>query len=218
MAFDSGTHHRKLRKMTPTSPQGVMARLKAGTAAQHAVAESKPLEAALIDGSIGQSQYQKYLGQRWLIHRELESATDRAHKIDSRLASLNLSSLYQTKNLETDLAQLKTNLNSIQPLAGAQKLIQSILQASPATLMGIFYVFEGSKNGARYISKALKEKGVTALRYLDPHGEEQRPIWMKFRSDMDAISWSPTEQDSMVSAAQATFDAISSLDDAIHAC
>jgi heme oxygenase len=83
--------------------------------------------------------------------------------------------------------------------------------------MGIFYVFEGSKNGARYISKALKEKGVTALRYLDPHGEEQRPIWMKFRSDMDAISWSPTEQDSMVSAAQATFDAISSLDDAIHA-
>jgi hypothetical protein len=39
---------------------------------------------------------------------------------------------------------------------------------------------------------------------------------MKFRSDMDAISWSPTEQDSMVSAAQATFDAISSLDDAIH--
>jgi hypothetical protein len=40
---------------------------------------------------------------------------------------------------------------------------------------------------------------------------------MKFRSDMDAISWSPTEQGSMVSAAQATFDAISSLDDEIHA-
>jgi len=216
LAFDPRAHHRKLREMTPPSPQGVMARLKAGTAAQHAVAESKPLEAALIDGSIGQAQYQKYLSQRWLIHRELESATDRAHTLDPRLASLNLSRLYQVKNLEADLAQLKTDINSIHPLPGAQKLIQSILQASPATLMGIFYVFEGSKNGARYISKALKEKGVTALRYLDPHGEEQRPIWMKFRADMDAISWSPVEQSSMVSAAQATFDAISSLDDAIH--
>ena len=38
------------------NPDGIMARLKAGTAAQHAVAESKPLEAALIEGSIGQAQ------------------------------------------------------------------------------------------------------------------------------------------------------------------
>jgi hypothetical protein len=40
---------------------------------------------------------------------------------------------------------------------------------------------------------------------------------MKFRADMDAISWTPTEQDQMVKSAQSTFDAISSLDDAIHA-
>jgi hypothetical protein len=40
---------------------------------------------------------------------------------------------------------------------------------------------------------------------------------MKFRSDMDAIPWTVTEQDQMVRAAQTTFDAISSLDEAIHA-
>ena len=135
--------------MTPTSPQGVMARLKAGTAAQHAVAESKPLEAALIDGSIGQSQYQKYLGQRWLIHRELESATDRAHKIDSRLASLNLSSLYQTKNLEADLAQLKTNLNSIQPLPGAQAEKSPIVFISAGTTDVDGYEYVIPPNGPR---------------------------------------------------------------------
>jgi hypothetical protein len=39
---------------------------------------------------------------------------------------------------------------------------------------------------------------------------------MKFRSDMDGIAWTPNEKDWMVKAAQATFDAISSLDDAIH--
>jgi heme oxygenase len=199
------------------NPDGIMARLKAGTAAQHAVAESKPLEAALIEGSIGRAQYEKYLSQRWLIHRELEAATDRALRTDNRLASLGLPSLYQTKNLEADLAHLQSNLKSIRPLPGATNLIQEIQKATPSTLMGIYYVFEGSKNGARYISKSLAKAGQTALRYLDPHGEQQRPLWMKFRADMDSISWTPTEQDQMVKAAQATFDAISSLDDAIHA-
>jgi heme oxygenase len=198
------------------NPDGIMARLKAGTAAQHAVAESKPLEAALIEGSIGRAHYEKYLSQRWLIHRELEAATDRALRTDNRLTSLSLPSLYQTKNLEADLSHLKSNLGSIRPLPGATNLIQEIQKAAPATLMGIYYVFEGSKNGARYISKSLAKAGQTALRYLDPHGEQQRPLWMKFRADMDAISWTPTEQDQMIKAAQATFDAISSLDDAIH--
>ena len=198
-----------------------MARLKAGTAAQHAVAESKPLEAALIEGSIGQAQYQKYLSQRWLIHRELEAATDRALKTDARLGSLNLPSLYQTKNLTSDLDRFQTNFELIRPLPGATNLIQKIQKATPSTLMGIYYVFEGSKNGARFIAKAMaKAHGLNdtnSFRYLDPHGESQRGLWMKFRSDMDTISWTPSEQDQMVKAAQSTFDAISSLDDAIHA-
>ncbi|NBP38722.1 MAG: hypothetical protein EBV34_09840, partial [Betaproteobacteria bacterium] len=59
-----------------------------GQAAQHAEAESKPLEAALVSGAIGLDQYKKYLAQRWLIHRELESTTDQALKKDSRLGSL----------------------------------------------------------------------------------------------------------------------------------
>ena len=201
------------------SATGIMARLKSETAAQHAEAESKPLEAALVSGAIGQDQYKKYLAQRWLIHRELEAATDAALKKETRLGSLGLPGLYQTKNLESDLGQLGVDLKSIQPLKGATKLIAEIKNAaSPATLMGIYYVFEGSKNGARYIAKALGGRArITALKYLDPHGEAQRGLWMKFRADMDAIAWTPAEQDSMVQAAQATFTAISSLDDEIHA-
>ena len=196
-----------------------MARLKEGTAAQHAEAESKPLEAALVSGAIGLEQYKKYLSQRWLIHRELEAATDRALRKDPRLVSLSLPHLYQTKNLEADLSQLDVDLKSILPMKGAAKLVAGIKNApTPAALMGIYYVFEGSKNGARYIAKALaKQAGITALQYLDPHGEAQRGLWMKFKSDMDAIAWTPAEQDSMVQAAQDTFSAISRLDDEIHA-
>ena len=62
---------------TTTAPTGIMGRLKAETAEQHAIAESKPLEVALVAGSIDHDQYKQYLAQRWLIHRELEAATDR---------------------------------------------------------------------------------------------------------------------------------------------
>ena len=206
---------------TTAAPTGVMGRLKAETAEQHAIAEAKPLEAALVAGSIDHDQYKQYLGQRWLIHRELEAATDRALAEDRRLSQLGLPGLYQTANIEADLGYLGVDPATIEPLKGAQNLVGTIQQApSPAVLMGIYYVFEGSKNGARFIARALgKAWGKTdgeGMKYLDPHGEAQRGLWMKFREDMNAIDWSSEEQDTMVKAAQDTFDAISALDDEIH--
>ena len=206
---------------TTAAPTGIMGRLKAETAEQHAIAEAKPLEAALVAGSIDHDQYKQSLGQRWLIHRELEAATDRALAEDRRLSQLGLPGLYQTANIEADLAYLGVDPGSIEPLQGAKNLVGTIKQApSPAVLMGIYYVFEGSKNGARFIARALgKAWGKTdgeGMKYLDPHGEAQRGLWMKFREDMNAIDWSSAEQDTMVKAAQDTFDAISALDDEIH--
>lgn len=204
------------------TPTGIMGRLKAETAEQHAIAEAKPLEAALASGSIAHDQYKEYLAQRWVIHRELESATDRALTEDARLANLGLPGLYQTANIEADLAHLGVDTASIQPMKGSENLLGMIRNApSSAELMGIYYVFEGSKNGARFISRALaKAWGKTdgeGLKYLDPHGEAQRGLWLKFREDMNSIDWSEEEQDRMVRAAQETFDAISALDDEIHA-
>jgi len=207
---------------TATAPTGIMGRLKAETAEQHAIAEAKPLEAALVAGSIAHDQYKDYLAQRWIIHRELEAATDRVLGEDRRLSGLGLPGLYQTANLEADLAHLGVDTTTIKPLKGAQDLVATIRNApSPAVLMGIYYVFEGSKNGARFIARALgKAWGKTDLegmKYLDPHGEAQRGLWMQFREDMNAIDWSSEEQDVMVKAAQDTFDAISALDDEIQA-
>jgi heme oxygenase len=206
---------------TTATPIGIMGRLKAETAEQHAIAESKPLEAALVAGSIAHDQYKEYLAQRWLIHRELEAATDRVLEEDHRLAHLGLPGLYQTANIEADLDHLGVDTASIKPLKGAQNLVDTIRNApSPAVLMGIYYVFEGSKNGARFIARALGKawgkSDLEGMKYLDPHGEAQRGLWMKFREDMNAVDWSSEEQDVMVKAAQDTFDAISALDDEIH--
>jgi hypothetical protein len=103
-----------------------MGRLKAETAEQHAVAEAKPLEAALIGGSIAHDQYKEYLAQRWLIHRELEAATDRVLDEDQRLSGLGLPGLYQTANLEADLAHLGIDTATIKPLKGSENLIGTI--------------------------------------------------------------------------------------------
>jgi heme oxygenase len=207
---------------TTSAPAGIMGRLKSETAAQHAAAESKPLEAALIEGSITSGHYRQYLAQRWIIHRELEAATARAIAEDPRLARLGLPSLYQTANIVSDLAHLGVDTAAIRPMKGSENLLGLIREAgSPAVLMGIYYVFEGSKNGARFIARSLAKAWGKAdrdgLRYLDPHGEAQRGLWMKFREDMNAIEWSDHEQDLMVRAACETFDAISALDDEIHA-
>lgn len=207
---------------TAPAPTGIMGRLKTETAELHAVAEAKPLEEALIGGSINHDQYKKYLEQRWVVHRELEAAADRALTADARLAGLGLPGLYQTRNIEEDLAHLGADTALIRAMGGSEGLLAMIRGAgSTAVLMGIFYVFEGSKNGARYIAKSLAKAwgkaDLQGLKYLDPHGEAQRGLWMKFREDMNAIAWSEAEQDAMVEAAKETFRAISALDDEIHA-
>jgi heme oxygenase len=207
---------------TAPAPTGIMGRLKSETAELHAVAEAKPLEEALIGGSINHDQYKKYLEQRWVVHRELEAATDKALGADPRLERLGLPGLYQTANIEADLAHLGADTASIQAMKGSEGLLGMIRGAgSTSVLMGIFYVFEGSKNGARYIAKSLAKawgkSDLSGMKYLDPHGEAQRGLWMKFREDMNSIEWSTAEQDAMVEAAKETFRAISALDDEIHA-
>lgn len=199
-----------------------MGRLKAETAEQHIIAESKPLEAALIEGTISPAHYHGYLAQRLHIHRELEAATDRAAARDERLSKLNLPELYQTQNIEADLAHIGAAPDAIEALPGTKALIELIRGAETAPLMGIYYVFEGSKNGGGIVAASLakawgKNGDRTGLKYLAPHGDEQRAIWMKFRREMNAIPWSAEDQAAMIEGAQKTFDLIAQIDDETYA-
>lgn len=207
---------------TKTSPAGIMGRLKADTAEQHIIAESKPLEADLIEGRIRPEHYRDYLAQRWFIHQELEAATDRAVVADSRLSKLGLPELYQTKNLEADLAHVGVETASLKAHPGTKALTDLIRQADVAPLLGVYYVFEGSKNGgvmvANSLAKAWNRNGDrSGLQYLNPHGDAQRAIWMCFRREMNAIAWTDEEQRAMIQGAQATFDLVAQIDDETYA-
>ncbi len=205
-----------------TSPAGIMGRLKADTAEQHIIAESKPLEADLIEGKIRPEHYRDYLAQRWFIHRELEAATDRAAALDSRLSTLGLPELYQTANIEADLAHVGAETASLKPHPGTKALTDFIRQADVAPLMGIYYVFEGSKNGGTMVANSLAKawnqpEDRTGLRYLNPHGEAQRATWMQFRRKMNTIAWTDEEQAAMIQGAQTTFDLVAQIDDETYA-
>lgn len=204
------------------SPVGIMGRLKAETAERHIVAESMPLEAALIEGTISPIHYRGYLAQRWFIHRELEAATDRAAARDSRLAKLGFPELYQTQNLEADLAHVGSDTAALVALPGTEALMELIRGAETAPLMGIYYVFEGSKNGGVLVAASLakawgRDGDRVGLKYLAPHGDRQRAIWMAFRREMNAIPWSPEDQTAMIEAAKKTFDLIARIDEEIYA-
>jgi len=201
-----------------------MARLRDETAEHHARAESKPLEQALIAGELERSGYVRYLQQRYLIHAALEQEVAKLRDGHAPLSNVVRDELFQTGNLRRDLEFLGADGDGRVPLAATRKLldeIERLATAEPLALLGIYYVFEGSKNGARIIAKRIaRAHDLTpgpGLLYLDPHGEEQRPLWLALKGGMDACDFSPADQDAMVAAAQFTFDRIAELDDEIYA-
>lgn len=201
-----------------------MARLRASTAEHHARAEGRRLEQALAAGSLPRDIFVAWLGQRFAMHTLLEPAVARLVASDARMHGLIPAELYQAANLRADLQHFGLNEESLDPCRAAAEFVADIKRteaASPVGLLGHFYVFEGSKNGARMIARvAGPAYGITSergMRYLDPHGSQQRTLWAEFKARMDAIDFTARELDAMVAAAGRTFDFVSAVDDELYA-
>jgi len=203
---------------------GIMLRLRNETAEHHKRAESKPLEHALVKGAISRAQFAAFLAQRYAVHQSLDAHARRICGHDTRLADLIPDDLYQTPRLAADLAYLSVEASTIAPQPAVVRLIADIDSAArelPASVLGAYYVFEGSKNGSRFISRAVRPAlglmGPGGWSYLDPHGADQPALWAAFKARMDAIEFTEAEQSAMVALACRTFDRIAELDDEVWA-
>jgi len=201
----------------------IMARLREGTWPQHQHAESRPLEQELAAGKLPREQYVAMLAQRLLIHRHLEHALRALRASDLRVADVVREELMQEENLRRDLAHFGVDADAVQPAAATKRLVGEVdrlVSEHPIALLGVYYVFEGSKNGARMVARALRGAYGLAdgpgLLYMDPHGEQQRPLWADFKAKTDAVDLDETEQDAIVRAAQLTFTLVSDLDEELH--
>lgn len=197
------------------APIGIMDRLRAETGERHKRAEEHRFQRALLSGRLERAAYAAWLGQMLIVHRDLESAIDRARPVCPHLAVVTDEQRHSA-NLEADLRTFGVDPAGVRPMSGALWLRERIRRAEaerPIDLLGMHYVLEGSMNGNKFIAMAVRKGlGLTAGmgdRYLDPYGERQRAVWAEWKAAMGGRSLAPEEMDSMVSAACDVFDGVS---------
>lgn len=201
----------------------IMDRLKNETKEAHKRAESQELEKALIKGALPRDGYAEYIVQRYFIHVTLEKELVKLRNSDSRVSGVVEENRFHSTRALEDMDDLGRSLEEARPLAATREMtafIEDLGTRSPIGLLGVFYVFEGSTNGARYISMALRRsygfEGMFATHYLDPYGESQPAVWQKFKEIVNGIDLSTEEQETILAAATETFDRLVGVDVAIY--
>lgn len=203
----------------------IMERLKSETWPQHQEAERQELEQQLVGGTLPQEGYVAFLGQRLRIHEALERCLLAAGERDERIRRLLLDGrrVHQPR-IEKDLehfGRVPAEAVALESTAALIRDIEETAAREPIALLGFFYVFEGSTNGARFIARALRGAyrldGTAGTQYLDPYGDEQRALWQEFRQTMNGTDFTAAEQDAIVAAARRTFTHMVAIDKALHA-
>jgi heme oxygenase len=202
--------------------RGIMDRLREDTLENHKRAESRAYESELAGGRLPRDRFVEGLGQRFLMHRAMERHVRQLVRNNPALQDAFKDELYQERNLVADLNFFGVEPGGIQPLIATRRFIAGVERAAnerPLALIGAYYVFEGSKNGARMIAHAVRAAyGLTegnGTRYLDPHGSEQRTLWRAFRERLNVMPLSTADADEIVAMARFTFDCIADLDDEV---
>lgn len=198
---------------TDTRPLGQ--RLKEDNWDLHEQAEHDTLPQHMARGTIPREAYIDLLGQMWLVSRALDSAITARRAGVPILAELVTDIQLQSPYLEEDLAHWGVDLSSLRPRPGAAGLIAEIERCrdhSPIRLFGLHYVREGANNGNRYVAKMIRRAwGVESdagFRYLDPYGEQQRPLWESFKARLNEFVLTEAEQTQIVAAARSMFEHI----------
>jgi len=207
---------------TPAAATTLMTRLREETRPNHTAAEQHALQRDMVSGRLSREAYARYLARLHRVHEALERAIVKVS--DRRITSAATPNLFQTANFEADLSfygAAPVDLAGAPATRAVASAIDEAAKGNPVRLLGFFYVLEGSKNGSRYIAKAVRRSYNLAsqdgLRALDPHGEAQPALWAAFRARVDANEWTESERDQVVDAAKAMFDAIVAIADETQA-
>jgi heme oxygenase len=167
--------------------------------------------------------YADLLQQLLHVHRALETHLRLHAETNASIGQVVREAQFQEQHLLEDLRSLDREPDSSPPLPASRALIDEIHATAgrcPVALLGIHYVFEGSKNGGRFIAAALRRgyrlEGSDGLRYLDPHGDAQPALWREFKEVMESIDLTVEDQDAIVGAAMMTFRGIMGIHQELH--
>lgn len=196
----------------------VMEQLRDSTAENHKQAEAHPLQHALATGTLPRDRFIAQHAQLYLVHTALEAALMRHAASVPAIAQV--VKLYQISGpyLATDLRHFGIDPATIKPTPATSAIIASIerlASTDPIALLGMQYVLEGSKNGAKFLSRVVMKAyslapGQGSL-YMDPYGPRQRELWQQFKTDMNALAFTDAQTAAMIDAAKLMFDAIAAI-------
>lgn len=195
----------------------IMENLKEATAEQHRDAERRQLQREMIRGQLAPETYAAWLGQMFLVHAALWDNIAARRADHAPLAAIVLDEGLHVGHLRADLAAFDIDAGDVAPLPSTQRAIQAIAltaESEPLSLLGYNYVLEGSMNGNQYIARALQQApGISAVSYLDPYGEAQRPSWQAYRERMNEAGFDEPQGQRIVAAAGNMFSFIAEMSD-----
>ena len=193
--------------------------LKESTSEAHRIAESKPFQRETLRGDIDLYLLKTYFVQLHTLHLTLENHFDEYPEVGKLIDWSN--SFHHSKNLTNDIQSLCSQEDENQILDRTNQLVDVINQSvntDPLTLVGFFYVLEGSMNGNRYIVRAVRGKNSgcgCSFDYFDPYGENQPEEWSKFKGNLEAIELDTNQESCVVNAALEMFNGIGLISDAV---
>ncbi len=198
----------------PTAP-GVMATLKTATAEHHHRAEKHEFQQMMVRGALSREAYAEWLGQMLLVHRGLEEHLARLVASHPAVGAVFDDDRRKVPFLLDDLAfyQARADTEPVPATSRFLAYLDTLAADSPLALLGVFYVLEGSTNGARFIARRLRtaydlpgDGGGAA--YVDPYGDAQPRRWQEFKDEMEQLALTEADVRLITKAAQDTFDAI----------
>lgn len=208
MAEHSHHHH------GASQATGFHLKLKEGTQTLHDQAESGNFQVRMVNGELARIEFASFLGQMRHVHAAFDPAIQQAAASDERVAQLFDESHLRLGRIDQDLADLDSTAIA-DPLPSTQKFVEYIgrrLEEQPASLIGVLYVKEGATNGNKIVSKRLQQamelEPDQAMRYMDPHGNDQRRNWNAFKETLNELDLSEQEQAECVQVAKETFQMV----------
>lgn len=201
---------------------GIMQRLRAETRGAHEAAEHSAFQQKLVRGDLTLDLYRTHLEQLLLLHREMDAALQDLRASLPQTLPLLADWQWQTPYLEEDLDALggtQQQEASLPTTHRAALRVRALAQNGDIAILGMHYVLEGSKNGSKFIARAIRKRfsweGSFGTKYLDPYGDGQSAKWQEFKTEFDRLSLTSEESDRIVAAAHEMFDIIASMGDEV---
>jgi len=207
----------------PSKATGFHLKLREGTQELHDQAEAGNLQDKMVNGTLSKEEFAAFIAQMKLVHAALEPALSSASTTDSRIAKIFDDDHIRIGKIEQDLVDLEWE-EDITPLPATDRFVNYVhekIDTNPIALVGVLYVEEGATNGNKYIAKklipALGLGEGKALGFLDPHGDEQRTKWNRFKETLNELDLSEEEEATCVESAQETFRMIMNISNELNA-